>query len=73
MALALIAQVAKLLTVYGGRMVAVPCRESDLYGRLWCVYEIFCAARVLKVPVKLASNMIGAGNAELPRTVGEAG
>lgn len=48
-----------------GRMIAVPCRETDLYGRLWCVYEIFCAVDILKVPVDLAGNLVGAGNDEV--------
>ena len=27
------------LQPFTGRMVAVPCRETDIYSRLWCVYN----------------------------------
>lgn len=53
-----------LVRPYNGRMVAVPCGETDLYGRLWCVYEIFSAG-VLQVPVELGSNLWGTGNDEV--------
>jgi len=57
--------VASLFKPFTGHMIAVPCRETDLYSRLWCVYEIFCSAEVLKVHIDLAANLFGAGGDEV--------
>jgi len=45
---------------YRGRMMVVPNRESDLYQRLWCVYEIF-VAKCVNVPVVLGTILASAG------------
>jgi len=45
---------------YAGRMLVVPCRECDIYTRLWCTYEVFTAQR-LGVHVKLADTLATAG------------
>uniref|UniRef100_A0A7S2NNV9 Uncharacterized protein n=1 Tax=Zooxanthella nutricula TaxID=1333877 RepID=A0A7S2NNV9_9DINO len=45
---------------YAGRMLVVPNRESDIYARLWCVYEVFTALR-LGVHVKVANTLASAG------------
>lgn len=45
---------------YVGRMLVVPNRECDIYERLWCVYEIFTAAR-LGVDVSAARTLAAAG------------
>eukprot|EP00929_Paragymnodinium_shiwhaense_P091099 TRINITY_DN51141_c0_g1_i1.p1 TRINITY_DN51141_c0_g1~~TRINITY_DN51141_c0_g1_i1.p1 ORF type:complete len:759 (-),score=117.68 TRINITY_DN51141_c0_g1_i1:4-2280(-) len=47
--------------LYRGKMIAVPNREVDLYGRLWCVYEIF-VANTVGVPVTLAHTLASAGS-----------
>jgi len=46
---------------YRGRMVVVPNCETDIYSRLWCVYEIFIATR-LGIPVEVAHTLAPAGN-----------
>mmetsp|Transcript_38653 Transcript_38653/g.111629 ORF Transcript_38653/g.111629 Transcript_38653/m.111629 type:complete len:807 (-) Transcript_38653:53-2473(-) len=45
---------------YRGRMVVVPNTETDIYSRLWCVYEIFVATR-LRIPVEVAHTLAPAG------------
>lgn len=46
--------------VYMGRMIVVPNREVDVYGRLWCVFEIFVASE-LGVCVEIARTLAKAG------------
>eukprot|EP00930_Biecheleria_cincta_P040588 TRINITY_DN27804_c0_g1_i1.p1 TRINITY_DN27804_c0_g1~~TRINITY_DN27804_c0_g1_i1.p1 ORF type:complete len:701 (+),score=55.93 TRINITY_DN27804_c0_g1_i1:49-2103(+) len=46
--------------VYRGRMVAVPNHQDNLYGRLWCVYEIFMACQ-LQVYVQLGRTLAKVG------------
>lgn len=48
------------LRTYGGDMLVVPNREDDLYGRLWCVYEVF-VAHTLGIPIRLAKTLASAG------------
>lgn len=48
------------LSKYRGRMIVVPNRTTDIYGRLWCVYEIFVAL-TQNIPVELAFTMALAG------------
>eukprot|EP00929_Paragymnodinium_shiwhaense_P066389 TRINITY_DN3329_c0_g1_i1.p1 TRINITY_DN3329_c0_g1~~TRINITY_DN3329_c0_g1_i1.p1 ORF type:complete len:537 (+),score=71.20 TRINITY_DN3329_c0_g1_i1:147-1757(+) len=47
--------------IYTGRMLIVPNREDDIYTRLWCVYEIFCARSVVGVPVSVAHTAASCG------------
>lgn len=49
------------LNVYRGYMIVVPNREDIMYGRLWCVYEIF-VAHALGVPVSLGLTLADAGS-----------
>lgn len=49
--------------VYRGRMVAVPNHQDNLYGRLWCVYEIFMACQ-LKVYVQLGATLAKVGQCQ---------
>lgn len=51
-----------LLPRYMG-MIVVPNRSVDIYSRLWCVFEIFCAG-MLEVPVRLAHTMARAGHSQ---------
>jgi len=59
--LSLLAKLAqRFCPLYGGRMVAVPNHETDLYSRLWCMYEMY-AAQSMGVPVRLANTLARAG------------
>jgi len=57
----LIRCVLRFDAVYRGRMMVVPNRQSDIYGRLWCVYEIFVAS-TLAMPISLAHTLAHAGS-----------
>lgn len=46
---------------YRGFLLVVPNYECDLYGRLWCVYEIYIAD-LLGVPCLLARTLASAGH-----------
>lgn len=50
--------------IYPGRMLVVPNRQSDIYSRLWCVYEIF-VAKHLGIPVHVARTLAAAGRASV--------
>jgi len=45
---------------FTGRLLVVPNNETDIYSRLWCVYEIFIAAS-LQIPVEVAHTLAPAG------------
>jgi hypothetical protein len=45
---------------YRGRMIVVPNSNDDIYGRLWCVYEIFVASHA-NIPVRLAKTLATLG------------
>lgn len=46
---------------YNGRLIAVPCQEDPLRGRLLCSYLVL-AAKKLKVPTCLANTLAAAGS-----------
>jgi len=49
------------LRIYNGRMLVMPNREERLYGRLWCVFEIYAAMK-FNIRVRLGNTLANAGS-----------
>mmetsp|Transcript_129173 Transcript_129173/g.275531 ORF Transcript_129173/g.275531 Transcript_129173/m.275531 type:complete len:820 (-) Transcript_129173:99-2558(-) len=62
--LAVVAVILKVLQIafhkYGS-MLVVPTRATDIYTRLWCVYEIYFASVVMGIDVEMARNLAVCG------------